>query len=413
MAAVVIGIVGISAYEAHIINVTAQIENALEVNTTPIEFGTVFPQEVMYRDLKISLSSSFLEENDANDVDYVIKQKPKVRVIDSDTGLHDPYAVITPDGYPDGIVAHEYCLNESPTDPGDPKDPYYIYCYPNLCGQLSKHKDVNDQDGNDTELNVPHDPDQFAIGRLVQNENDTEDDWVIDLKVPCFEGMCDQTYDPEFYGEPFDPRLEHEVFGCDLWVEVTGISRFTDEGFPEMFVKTLENKDPSNGWPIVDNDNIYGLLSFSSVEGSGTIEGSVEAFELIPLRRYQITLNGPIPGTGCTATDDLLAGAGANLFESGYWNGGPGLDAACIAGGEGAYNMGVTDGTVKYYTVETDANGYFKYDFSISGLTPGIYTGVRVLVKMLLEPFNSPWVDVSDIMHSNLYEVSSIDFIVN
>ena len=37
-----------AAFEAHVINVTAKIENALAVNTTPIEFGTVFPEEVLY-----------------------------------------------------------------------------------------------------------------------------------------------------------------------------------------------------------------------------------------------------------------------------------------------------------------------------------------------------------------------------
>ena len=42
--AVVASVAAMSAYEAHIINVTAKIENALSVDTTPIHFGTIFPQ---------------------------------------------------------------------------------------------------------------------------------------------------------------------------------------------------------------------------------------------------------------------------------------------------------------------------------------------------------------------------------
>ncbi len=75
--AVVASVAAMSAYEAHVINVIAKIENALTVGTTPIDFGTVFPQEILYRDLTIELSPSFLEDSDADDVDYVIKQKPK------------------------------------------------------------------------------------------------------------------------------------------------------------------------------------------------------------------------------------------------------------------------------------------------------------------------------------------------
>lgn len=55
---VVSGVAAVSAYEAHIINVTAHVENALAVQTTAIEFGTVFPQEWLIRDRTINLSTS-------------------------------------------------------------------------------------------------------------------------------------------------------------------------------------------------------------------------------------------------------------------------------------------------------------------------------------------------------------------
>jgi len=44
------GIAAMSAYEAHVINVTAHIENALSVTPEEMIFGTVFPQEYLERD---------------------------------------------------------------------------------------------------------------------------------------------------------------------------------------------------------------------------------------------------------------------------------------------------------------------------------------------------------------------------
>src|SRR3989338_11339049 len=66
-----------AAFEAHVINVTARIENALNVDTKPIQFGTVFPQEQLDRNIVVGLSQSFIDEPNADDVTYVIKQKPK------------------------------------------------------------------------------------------------------------------------------------------------------------------------------------------------------------------------------------------------------------------------------------------------------------------------------------------------
>lgn len=76
-AALTIGVVGMSAFEAHIINVTAHIENALAVNTKGIAFGTVFPQEYIERSFDIALSSSFLDEGRVDDVHYMLMQKTK------------------------------------------------------------------------------------------------------------------------------------------------------------------------------------------------------------------------------------------------------------------------------------------------------------------------------------------------
>ena len=78
------GIAALSAYEAHVINVTAHIENALSVPTTPIIFGTVFPQEMVTNDFTMGLSTSFLAQSRVNAVDYKIVQKPKCICISSE-----------------------------------------------------------------------------------------------------------------------------------------------------------------------------------------------------------------------------------------------------------------------------------------------------------------------------------------
>ena len=68
---------GFAAFEAHVINVTAHIENALAVDTYGIDFGTVFPQEYVERQFEVGLSASFLAEPRAKDVRYKIVQKDK------------------------------------------------------------------------------------------------------------------------------------------------------------------------------------------------------------------------------------------------------------------------------------------------------------------------------------------------
>jgi hypothetical protein len=56
------GVAAVSAYEAHVINVKAHVENALSVNTTDVNFGTVFPQEWIVRHRSVELSDSAIEE---------------------------------------------------------------------------------------------------------------------------------------------------------------------------------------------------------------------------------------------------------------------------------------------------------------------------------------------------------------
>ncbi|TSC81664.1 MAG: hypothetical protein G01um101420_910 [Parcubacteria group bacterium Gr01-1014_20] len=218
-----------AAFEAHVVNVTARIENALFVHPQSIEYGTVFPQEHLFSDFFLTFSQSFSETSQTRvgKVDYVIKQKPKPReAFLQEVGVE---------------VARDFCHLNSPANVGDLNDPYYDKCFPSLCPYLSKTPDGNPATGpnanNDVGVPAFHDPEvQYAEGTIVKIPNlgrDSGDQWTINLAVPCFKGMCAQDWasfvlglnpnagDPAQYELP--PTLEHEVFGCDLWVEVTRI----------------------------------------------------------------------------------------------------------------------------------------------------------------------------------------------
>lgn len=256
VAAVVVvgGVASMSAYEAHIINVTAKIENALSVTPEEIMFGTVFPQEsfIYDQDLVIGLSDSFLAESRVDDVNYVIKQKPKPRDVEPD-GLLKPdfnqykeggqfWPALYPWTIDNDADRAEYCHVHEPANAGDPNDPYYINCYPNLCSYLSKNKAENDStfptdncidadpvSGDpyyDCGVDAFHEIGETAYGHLVQSVNDDVDLWEIDLQVPCFEGQCAQDWTHQGWELP--GGLEGETFGCDLWIEVTGISEWIE-----------------------------------------------------------------------------------------------------------------------------------------------------------------------------------------
>ena len=147
-------------------------------------------------------------------------------------------------------------LDESTTVSGHPKldalDRPYIDCgpapratttgefwgpLPLLCPYLSKHPVTSDTDPttNDGSLNAFHEIGQFVNkqwvwndvqGYMAKNANDTLDTWKLDLKVPCFKGMCAQDWegfvhginpiaDPAQYVQ--DPADEHKIFGCDIY----------------------------------------------------------------------------------------------------------------------------------------------------------------------------------------------------
>ena len=219
-----------AAFEAHVINVTAKIENALKVSAYEIAFGTVFPQEALDKTFDVQLSDSFVEtgQNRADNVRYVIRQKPKCV---TSSGSHPQ---VTEDAQ------------------GNFECPDGSTMMPLLCPYLSKHEQTLDGQDNETGsgendsagLNAFHGlPGPWTpsttvtyqvAGKLIKSLGDLSDTWNIDLKVPCFEDKCAQDWDefvlgqnpqanPDAYRADLDD--EHEVFGCDLWLEVTEVSQ--------------------------------------------------------------------------------------------------------------------------------------------------------------------------------------------
>jgi len=220
VAALAVGVVGMSAFEAHVINVTAHIENALTVplESSGLSFGTVFPEEVFNQTLDIQLSNSFIDAPRVDDIQYVIRQKPKCGIPVPDTT--DPVE------YSDFVQVTENANHEFACPAGS-------VMLPLLCPYLSKHEIP----GSSLEQVSPgveafHGPltgwtpaDTIAWqvpGYLSKQDGDTSDTWNIDLHVPCFVGQCAGNDIPLAYLA--DPANESQLFGCDLWVEVNGIS---------------------------------------------------------------------------------------------------------------------------------------------------------------------------------------------
>jgi len=218
---VVGGVAAMSAFEAHVINVTAKIENALSVPTEPIEFGTVFPQEYVIEDFTINLSGSFLEEDQLRmgDVQYKIVQKSK--------------CICSEEGISKGICEEgEYAS----VNYWDEQCPQGFEEMNDLCGFLSKMCIECDNDTGVPSYYISQedrcvDPgSHVAYGQLLKchpahvacQVGDLTDCWQVDLKVPPVAGSVGQDW-PASCADWTVP-VDGDVYGCDLWIEVTGFS---------------------------------------------------------------------------------------------------------------------------------------------------------------------------------------------
>lgn len=212
---VVAGVAAMSAYEAHIINVTAHIENALSVSPKEIAFGTVFPQEYVESNFTINLSESFQAADRVDDVEYVIEQKPKCICTEPEAGAAPlcelgEYAQVDyathecPEGYTEMANLCRF-LSKMPQDEGETEvgEPSYYDPGTNTCvGQVTEAVQ--------------------ASGRLAKSEQDFSDTWIVDLKVPPIEGYIGQDW-PESCANWTVPENDVD-YGCDFWIEVTEIS---------------------------------------------------------------------------------------------------------------------------------------------------------------------------------------------
>ncbi len=178
---------------------------------------------------------SLVQQGRVNTVSYQIRQKPKCIRVNSE--LPDQYAQVYD-------VTHE----GAPTTFACP-DGYEMM--PLLCPYLSKHELANQCDptlpaGEDNACNgisaFHGDPANWNLPQVIATQvtgvlsapGATTTSWNIDLKTPCFKGQCAQDWatfvheanpsvtDPSMY--MLDPSAEHEQLGCDLWVEVNGIT---------------------------------------------------------------------------------------------------------------------------------------------------------------------------------------------
>jgi len=317
LVAVVSGVAGLSAFEAHVINVTAKIENALNVSTYELTFGTVFPQEALEQKFDVYLSESFLAEDRVDDVEYVLRQRPKCA---NDPVDPTEFSQVVEDGQGNFVG----CANPEHE------------ILPLLCPYLSKSEITGDgtaQENDGEEILAFHGPivdwtladtfDWQTGGQLVKAAGDELDTWLIDLKVPCFGNNCAQDWEsfvlgvnasaaPAAYVQPIEN--ESKTFGCDLWVEVFNVSL------------------PNGGIPCDEDIDLMLVLDRSgSIDSSelATLKTAAKAFvdALVPSAdgvhigmvsfSSAATLDQELTGVGQDVKDkiDLLSSGGLTNLE--------------------------------------------------------------------------------------------------
>jgi hypothetical protein len=208
------GVAAVSAYEAHLINVKAHVENALTVDTVALEYGTVFPQEWFKDHKNISLSESALgvlgtAAGNLSSVSYEIYAECKP-IIDPVTGN------IT--GYYDWIGEWLYVgidPTQTTVDPFDETEMVRVGPKTITCGQAAQATGCT---GN------------LSVG-------DTVDCLAVMFLAPAFEdyynALTDVNTKPAWWPADWapipntDPRhIPGGVdLGLDLKVQVTGIAR--------------------------------------------------------------------------------------------------------------------------------------------------------------------------------------------
>ena len=302
---IIAGSAAFSAFEAHVVNVTATINNAINVpqEQNGISFGNVFPEQVSHMPLNVSLSDSFNNESRVDDVSYMIRQKPKCGILAPNSDLKNPtyigFAQVT-DG-PDGtFVCPEGSVKLPLLCPYLSKHLVVNRCDPNLpvgtegacTGIDAFHGDINNWTASTTIATE-------VFGHLTKQGGDISDNWDIDLHAPCFKGMCAQDNVIPANFQP-DPSLEGQMFGCDLWVEINGIS-LPPTSTPVTKLIVTKHVINDNGGTAVAGDFTMHITNSSSTPSSfpGSETGTTV---FVTPGSYSVSETGP---SGYTESNDL------------------------------------------------------------------------------------------------------------
>lgn len=300
---VMAGVAAVSAFEAHVINVTAHIENALSVSTEHVSFGTVFPQEYVTKDFTVSLSDSFLSANRVDDVTYTIKQKPKCKA--NEPNNPEQYAPVNyateqcPEGYTEMLTLCPF-LSKTDGDPGDLNDTSHGSYFVAESGGVPAHCVT---------------PGADATGKLAKSAQDVTDNWIIDLKVPPVAGTVGQDWPA---GCPTVPE-DSKDYGCDLWIEVTGISLPGTSPTPTPNICS----DQADVMLVLDRSASINPTALSTLKTAakafvvalnpdGGVHMGQSSFSTIGTLDLLLTGNQPAINT---AIDGLVSGGWTNLYD--------------------------------------------------------------------------------------------------
>jgi hypothetical protein len=219
---VISGVAAVSAYEAHLINVRAHVENAIDVTVREINFGTVFPEEWMTKQFTVQTSGSFCKETQTRvgNVDYEIwvEWKPAEGM---DFAYWDGADWVQSSGFYNWMGYFTY-IGAFDAPPGAPL----------FAGDLTM---VGDPPAGVPGTSAKFVAGPFTLSKFAVSPPDLDDKVVVGIDAPVFDGYYNMYTDPEpkpsglndpTYIIPADmPGFDsHGMdFGLDLKIQVVNI----------------------------------------------------------------------------------------------------------------------------------------------------------------------------------------------
>jgi hypothetical protein len=212
------GVAAVSAYEGHLVNIKAHVENAIGVETYEFDLGTYFPQERVQNELGIGLSESFIAQDRVSTVEYKLCWELKPIPADQTDNVCDPDG----DGYYTPLNPY---LEITMDDANDNIDPSMIHGVPAdnttaVCfgtGQMWKSRVPGEGDVCDI-IHVIFSAPVFE-GYYNDITDDPPDGWVYGMIMEgnyctANETICDGA---------IDVKVPHADLGIDLKIQVTSI----------------------------------------------------------------------------------------------------------------------------------------------------------------------------------------------